>query len=122
MTLEFVTIYGQKIMTDMMQAVDMFESWKVVGKVRTIVITHEDESLPPERIEFIIRSLKSALEQTGHIVSLIYYPNVTPYINERVKVVSDGNKWGVLHNLLTKIGVPHTTDDNLFCYPKALEA
>lgn len=110
-------------MSELMQAADVFERWKVVGK--SIVVNFEVEDgveITPEYLTRCIEFILEAGESSGHIVSVVSHVGngTEPYINPSVKVVSDGRSWKTLHDTLISYGIPHTTNDELFCFPQSI--
>lgn len=107
----FYVIWINKKMTDIMQAVDMFEEWKVVGEPHSFVVTYKDGSskLTWERVKKVMDALA---EQDTMPVAFIHLNNiesegelrintgaVEPWINPKVKVISTGKKWFLAEEL-----------------------
>ena len=131
----FKVILGDKQKTKFMQACDVFESSKVLGEfdddgglIEAIIEFKEGEEVSLERAGKAINTLKLAFEQEGSkIVTLIHLshimkgnsiiPNdetIAPYVNKKVRMVSNGKKFGMLHDLLKGIGLKVTTNEHMY--------
>jgi hypothetical protein len=110
-----VMIWKNKQMTNLMQAVGMFESFKIAGKVEdyTITITTDQPKMFKETL--ILRLLASfdrrvdetlvmahvvSIQMDNHIIKNDKYP---PFIAGGVTVVSDGSKWFMLCNYIDSL-------------------
>ena len=105
-----------------MQAADVFEPWKMIGHTYT-VSGDTDMEITPEYLTKCINLIREAGEQSGYIVASVSHSGhgTLPYINPKIKAVSSGKSWRLLTDLLDLYGVPHTTNDELFCFPQSID-
>lgn len=129
---ECVVIDIDNFMTDLMQAADVFESFKVVGRIRNteIIMTTEDPSVFKQTtmLKLLASVHKSNKEEVAffHVVSIrmgqhvILNDRYRPYVKEGVGVVSDGDKWFLLTHFMIKIlsGTGITFEVNNMNFPK----
>ena len=111
-TVKILIISGDSKRTAFMQACDVFEKTKVLGENRILTANFkEGEKVSLERTRNLIEPIKLAVEQSGEIVSFVYVleiqekniitqnnGEVLPYINKKVKCVSNGKNFFVLSN------------------------
>lgn len=93
-----VAIVGDKLKTNFMQAADVFEQGKVLGE--PVEFSYGALNFTKEEA---IAQLRDVLSEK-FIVSFISAEDdkVLPYVNTDVRVVSNGNKWGILADWIRK--------------------
>ena len=110
-----VVIQGDAKKTKLMQSLDVFEKWKVLGELFTITVDLKDDV---ELISKLEKVRNATLANSDMIISLIWIPelpDIAPYIRNDVKVISTGKSWTRFTDSLTKLGVPHRCNEQLFC-------
>ncbi len=110
---KLMIISGSKLLTNFMQCADVFEKSKVIGTVKIITVTYnEKEKASFKRASLLIEPTRKSLED-DEVVSFIHVLEITngnvtiknqgeiiPYINKKVRCVSDGHKWFVLSDFI----------------------
>lgn len=112
---KFIVIHGDRKHTALMQAGDVFSKDKVLGSMQVMEVEYKTgEVVTFRRAGKLIEEFKTNLEKLDRIVTLVHLSEiydenkillnnnkVKPYINKSVRMVSDGTKWGMLHEILT---------------------
>lgn len=96
-----VAIHGDKAMDDIMHAADLFEAFRVYG----VAVTYAINAMNPD-LARLITVIKEGLEKQGQRVSAIFSPGNPEgaWIDETVKVLSDGKRWCLLKDALSANG------------------
>lgn len=127
-TAKILVISGNKMLTKLMHAGDVFEKSKVLGEIKIFSVDYkEKEKVTLQRAAKIIEPIRIGLEE-NEIVSVVHILEVTngnittknegqilPYINKEVRCISDGHKWGLLSQLIeSNLGLKVVTDEHMF--------
>jgi len=127
-TAKILVISGNKMLTKLMHAGDVFEKSKVFGEMKVISVDYkENEKVTLQRAAKVIEPLRIGLEE-NEVVSLVHVLEVTngnvtiknegqvlPYINKEVRCISDGQNWGLLSKLIeAHLGLKVITDEHMF--------
>jgi hypothetical protein len=116
----FNIIVKDSQMTSIMQATDLFDSGKIIGQRQSIEITYDvDAEITEERIANTMKALVEAYSEFGkqEIVFLdlsIGIVNSTPYVDKRVRQVSDGKKSFLFVDWLKHIGYDVETTQDMY--------
>lgn len=86
---------GEKRITDFMRAFDMCEADKIFAKFQSMEVTLK----PGVSDQQAVSDLRTLMDQTGYYVALIVCDGLT-WRNPDVKLVSDGQKWFLLDDLM----------------------
>lgn len=115
--LNIAIVTGNAMMTKFMQAADMFEPWKVLGKLTNIVVTL-DEVPTDEQLQKLQDTIKQGFEKDKERVSFVYIVDcegrdhtIEPYVDLSVKAISNGEQWGMFDENLRKYGLVVETDN-----------
>jgi hypothetical protein len=115
MTAHYITIVGNKMLTDWMQALDLFEKFRVVAFVRFITVTYDDGTEDIwERSRALTPKIVEAIEHSKEIPVFVHLLHIrtpeaillnetlrVPYWrNPEVRVISSGHKWSVLETFV----------------------
>jgi hypothetical protein len=95
---------GKNYMDHFMHAFGMFESFKRYAQATSLEFTLEG-SEPDYHV--MLGAARKALDEKGYITSAVWIaskPEVN-YVDWSVKVVSSGDKWGVLEDYLKQFGI-----------------
>jgi len=120
MKIIFDLIAGDDQLNGFMHACDVFEAGKHLGDHIQFVADFEQKKEEDIDIPRVIEGMKDAVRKGDQKSNVIFlsvrqidgvktnkYP---PYIKEGVQSISDGEKWGMFHEMLDRIGydVEHT--------------
>lgn len=129
-TAKIIIIVGDSTKTKFMQAADLFTKDKVLGKQHEIEVKFEMPEFKWEfdyaqtlvdRIAELFMKDKKFILSFVHLFSVkndevIMFNNnkVKPYINKKVRQISNGNKFYIFANYLKNIGLEVETDNYFF--------
>lgn len=120
MTAHFIAIIGDRRMTKLMRAADLFETFKCVGDIHRITVHYnEGEEVDLERAARLIPTTVAAIEQANMIPVFVHLLSIegddhiilnkklkVPYFrSEEYKVVSNGVNWFTVDELLSKLNL-----------------
>lgn len=116
--IKFLAIYGNKDITLIMQACDMFDPSKTYGELHDIKIILSDKKITKKTIEKTILLLKETLEKTKNNVIFICYLGedfkVKPYINRSIRMISNGERFFMFDDFLRYMGFEVITSKHRF--------
>lgn len=108
----YIVIHGKKNITDFMKAADLFQGTNY-GFMEDIVIAFNDKlSLDMDYAKKIMYVLKTSLEKSGSLVSLIHLDTITinddkiknkevlPYFDNNAREISNGKKSFLLKDFI----------------------
>lgn len=108
----FDIIYWPKVITDFMQSADVFGLGRVVWEMQSISVWYKRE-ITFESATSIMRNIIKWFEASGNIVSYVNLKKiqnnniielnqwiVEPYINEKVKTVSNWENFYLLNDII----------------------
>jgi len=123
-------IHGDKKITEFMQACDLFDNAKIIGKIDEITLDIKPGVNLAENsyLRSVVENLKNAYEHAGHNVAFVHIVhvqddniivlnnkgNVKPYINKKIRQISDGKKSFIFEEFLKRIGIKVETDEHRF--------
>lgn len=131
LTVEVLVIAGEKKITKFMQACDVFSNDKVIGIRYTVTMNFTNGMVKSKRkkfFEIIVENLKKNYE-TEHkcIVSLVHIKSyqqgntvtindgwAKPYINKKVRQISDGEVFSMFHDILSNLNIKFKTNEQYF--------
>lgn len=124
MTATLLIISEDSKINAFMNACDVWEKGRVLGKLQEINIDYSTKKTLKDS-PIIINYVKEAFEQAGNIVSFVHLVKLSsnkeiinkkhlPYINKEVRTISDGRKWFMFHKWLIKYGFKITINNELF--------
>ena len=127
----YIAIFGDRRITAFMHACDVFEKGKIIAGMQKMTMTFKSKSISLKNAGAGITSIKEALEKTDKIVAFVHLlqvesedkilknnKKIEPYLNTDVRIISDGEKFTMLHHYLTKLGFKvDLTED---CFIKGL--
>jgi hypothetical protein len=112
-----LTITGQKTLSRLMRAADVFKSFKVLGVPEHLGLDFGDDVVvDADHINKCIRVLKEAFEETGSTVTFIgalslekrnnitKFPKSDIFWNKEIIMISDGKRWGQLAKFIRHAG------------------
>jgi hypothetical protein len=97
---DIIVIAGLREITQMFQAFDIFEKFKVIAQPEVIEATCDPDADPD--IPKITCALRTGMEKRGFRVVAVFVPGnpAGSYVDETVKVISNGTSWTTLENCL----------------------
>ena len=101
--LEFLIIWYDTKLTNIMQSFDVFEKFKVVGKHEVIEATVDDK-ITAEMMFGLIKDNWSKMDCGLAALVSIDEPKYN-FVDENIKAVSTGEKWGTVDAILDFYGV-----------------
>ena len=101
--LEFLVIFYDFKLTDIMQKFDIFEKFKVVGKHEVIVVTG-DERITVEKTFDLIKDNWNKMECGLVALVSIEEPKYN-FVDENIQAISTGAKWATVSSILDHYGV-----------------
>lgn len=93
-------ICADKFMDDFMHASDVFEAFKRLGYPRFMTVTLE----PDATIEEVIDRMVSHAQKSMAVSALFVVGTSVGWVNPDVKVVSDGESFGMIEQVLADNG------------------
>ncbi len=128
---EVLVIAGEKKITELMQACDMFSKDKVIGERHLVILEFTNGVVKSKRkvfFDIIIKNIKENFE-TEHqsIVSLVHIKSyqqgntvtindgwAEPFINKKVRQISDGKNFSMFHGILSDLKIKFKTNEQYF--------
>lgn len=115
MKLYFDVIYSNKLLNDLMIAMDLFDQGKKnLGDVKQVVITISQEIVHKHQIDQLIRGMVRIWSEEGKNIVFIGYRSLefsSIHIKPGIQTISDGNKYGLFKDILTTLGYKVETTD-----------
>ena len=110
-----VVVSGDKRMTAFMQNSGVFESFKVIAGIQEITIANDLSRCDAESLAKAVNAIRKAGDETDVPVYAIGFPgdNGGRWIAPGIKVISNGQKWGMLDKVLTSLGI---SEKELACW------
>jgi hypothetical protein len=110
---QFFVVFVEERYTSIMQAVDMFEDFKVIGIEEVLTISYkEKESLDWDRAKKVLDAMaekSNGKVAFAHLLSIesdgekrINTGKVKPWSNPKIKAISNGTKWYTIYDLEEK--------------------
>ena len=109
--------------TRMARAADIFEEGKICGMIQKIDVNYKsDEIITWQRCQKLRDKLATEKDIVfAHIESIhtdesiqFNMMNVRPYVDQDVRVVSDGKRWYTMTDFLKSKKISHTVTDDMY--------
>lgn len=103
-TIQVCMVHGDIFKDDLMHHFDVFEDSKRLVEVTCCVMEITDNV----DLQSIIYHVRKTWQELGHFVAAAFVVNSDiGYVDETVKVISDGQRWGMLQDVLDEFGYQH---------------
>ena len=103
-TIQCIAISGDKKMDDLMHAFGVFEPFKAFAVVEKFELTLKPDTTAAKAVEDMVRILT---ECDRRVVAVFIPSRHYGYLDESVKVISDGQKWCMLDKVLEAYDYSH---------------
>jgi len=122
--IHFMGIFKDDKIDSLMHAVDMFEKGKVIGHTMKFSATHKNPRLSWNMVK---KTMSKIAEQKADMLIMLHVEGFTsngetrlnsgkinPYVDPQVRIVSDGRKFYMLHDMLKSMKIDHEITQDMY--------